>query len=74
MKALLTRAGAGTLRYEDPDTSAVRYLRASKDAIEQAADLLAGADRVTCEFILRDGIVVDVIEALPVTTRESIHD
>ncbi|MFI5298380.1 MAG: hypothetical protein ACHREM_09800 [Polyangiales bacterium] len=74
MNVLLTRAGAGTLRYEEPITLAVHYIQATKIAIEQAADLLAGADRVACEFTIRDGVVVDVIEALPETARESLHD
>ncbi|MFI5299606.1 MAG: hypothetical protein ACHREM_16075 [Polyangiales bacterium] len=74
MNVLLTRAGAGTLRYQDAVTSAVHFIQATKIAIEQAADLLSAADRVSCEFTVEDGVVVDVMEALPATSRESLHD
>lgn len=73
MNIRLLRVGAGTIAFEYEGSSTISFLRANKLALTQALELLTGQESVACDAIVEDGEVVDIIESLPTTSRESLY-
>ncbi|MFI5299089.1 MAG: hypothetical protein ACHREM_13415 [Polyangiales bacterium] len=72
MNVVLLRVGAGTIAFRYEGATTVSHLRASTTALVQARELLHGHETVDCDLIVEDGEVVDIEEALPATSRESL--